>query len=146
MMSQNRMLATERAHLLSAEVPGVTVLLSPWLLNDAACCWGGLERVGVCAEECGLPCREGSADRHAAERRGVQFCCEQLLQECIPAWSSTDRLAPVEVFEMSAQKSPTSLQSVSIGRPQISVSPMPAVFATPGTCARMQCSRTRRSW
>lgn len=37
-LSQNGMLATDRAYLLSAEVPGVKVELSPAVLKAAACC------------------------------------------------------------------------------------------------------------
>ena len=37
-MSQNALFAIALAFLLSAEVPGVKVLLSPAVLKDAACC------------------------------------------------------------------------------------------------------------
>ena len=36
--SQYGMFAIALAPLLSAEVPGVNLLLSPWLLKDADCC------------------------------------------------------------------------------------------------------------
>lgn len=46
--------------------------------------------------------------------------------------SNADRSAPVLVFETSLQKAPMTFPSVSMGRPQRVLSPMPVVARTPG--------------
>ena len=113
------------AFLLSAEVPGVNVPLSPELLKDAAAC---------CAFEMSFALVLQSAPSIAAKDilgtlpKAEEFnsaainCCNS----CILAWSSEDLLAEVDVLEMSLQKLPITFPRSSTGRPQITVS------ATPG--------------
>ena len=84
--SQKTWSAIALAFLLSADVPGVNVPLSPELLKDAACCmalWIAVWFVPQYAASHGCEL-SGAAARHGAERRGVQLCRKQLLQELHP--------------------------------------------------------------
>src|SRR5262245_38651221 len=70
----------------------------------------------------------GTVPKAEAFSSAAMSCCSS----CILAWSSADRLVPVDVFDISLQKAPISFPRVSIGRPQSVVFPMPDTPATPG--------------
>src|SRR5512142_427989 len=106
MMSQKAISAMARACLLSAEVPGVKVLLSPWVLKEAACCRAVLIAVALVPHNAdshwaNIPDPPlGTLPKAEAFSSAARSCCSS----CILDWSSEVRLAPVDVLEISAQK------------------------------------------
>src|SRR3954468_118179 len=139
MTSQNFWSAHRRAFLLSAEVPGVNVLLSPAELNDAAPC---------CALEMAEVLVPQSAVSHWANAPvpplgtlpnadAFSSAASSCWSACIRFWSSEVRLVPVDLVETELQNPPMSwLDAVVKGDvtvlPQMLRSMIPAVAATPG--------------
>src|SRR6266498_5675283 len=98
---QNARSATDLAYLLSADVPGVKVPLSPAVLKEAACCRAVLIvfvlPVQYAASHwANIPDPPlGTVPKAEAFSSAASSCC----RSCILAWSSDDRLAPVVVLE-----------------------------------------------
>src|SRR3954453_13615640 len=139
-MSQNTWSDHSRAFLLSADVPGVNVLLSPALLNAPACC---------CALPIVVTFVPHSAASHwpnaAVPPEGTLPNADAFNSAASSCWSSCSRFCPsderflfVVVEEIELQNPPISWffpatpSTAETGWPQISWSPIPATAATPG--------------
>ncbi len=94
--------------------------LSPPSLKAAACDAAVLIAFRSVPQKRGLPCGEDPALGDEPKAEALSSAAISCWSSCMRAWSSAERLAPVLVFEMSDQKAPISLPSVSIARPQIS--------------------------
>src|SRR3954466_1662663 len=107
------MLAIDLAVLLSADVPGVKVLLSPWLLNDADCCWAFLIAFWLLPQYAPSQAENvpelGRLPNAEAFSSAASICCTS----CIRYWSIVVRLAAVDFLEMSLQKPPINLPSAT---------------------------------
>ena len=116
MMSQNALLAIDLAFLLSADVPGVNVPLSP-RVEGCGLLLGGLDRVRGSCRSTRPPTRRTSPTRRSARcrrpRRSAPPRAAAAGAASAPGRAPT-ACAPVDFFEMSLQKPPISLPRVSM--------------------------------